>query len=196
MKTDFRSVELWGTKFTWPDVEGCLGENEKKLYDKLPENLQELMYKKNGHTIGKGLEYGLMTDWENVMKTSISDCNLFEVIIGQRVRVPHQAGHMVEAIVTGHDIEDGLIYVESDDGFETATYTIDDVEFIPGGIEQGNDLLEYDAKELIIAGIRKMSILHLASKGGFIDNEAIIDIANRITEELNTTVELALSELK
>lgn len=71
---------VWGTTFCWEDVRSLLPEATRNMFDMLPENVKYKVMTEHASSIGKGLEYGLMTEWSYVMEVAISNTDLEEDI--------------------------------------------------------------------------------------------------------------------
>ncbi|KJD42625.1 hypothetical protein [Paenibacillus terrae] len=76
---------VFSTKVYWEDIEASLQEYAERdlswsLYSRLPRFLKQKICDENQHHISKGLEFGLMHDWGVVLRTAISDTDLFNAL--------------------------------------------------------------------------------------------------------------------
>ena len=71
---------IFETKFIWEDVLGCMNEKSRDYFLQLPENIQQMIVDEKTHSLRKGLESGIMYDWDIVMKTAIDNADLFSEV--------------------------------------------------------------------------------------------------------------------
>jgi len=63
--------------FSWDDVVNCMSDDERELYNSIEDEQKERLVEKYSGIIGKGLQAGTMYDWEYVMRTAISNTNMY-----------------------------------------------------------------------------------------------------------------------
>ena len=71
-----KDIEIWKTRFCGDDVVACLDEDLQKKFNKLPIEKQEGLIEEHAHSLGKGIEHGLMSDWMYIMGVVISNTSL------------------------------------------------------------------------------------------------------------------------
>jgi hypothetical protein len=192
---------VWRDAITWGTIEDNFDDNEAKFYNKLPVQLKEKMYEDNKRSMSNGMQCGFMNDQDCVIKTCISDCDLFDVINGAPVSFTED-GVELAGLVIDYDIESGTVEVkvekESEEKgiyAEQVSVGIDKLTFVTGDLS--NELLEYDIDELLLAILRKAAIVRLASKGSPINQVAvdslalsmINDISSNIAENINNLMD-------
>ena len=79
-------VEIWGTTFSGADVISYLSEESAEKFNNLPPARQKELIQKHAYSISKGLESGIMYDWDTVMKTAIENTSLEDDIKEVKMR--------------------------------------------------------------------------------------------------------------
>jgi|BioPla2DNA2_1021312.scaffolds.fasta_scaffold66713_3 hypothetical protein len=83
---DLSNEILWKTTFSWEDVVACLPDDTRDAFESLTEEQKKALIEKHTHSLGKGLEAGIMNDWTVVMNTAIDNVNLVADIEGMKNR--------------------------------------------------------------------------------------------------------------
>lgn len=73
MVEELNDEVLFETKFVWEDALMCLPKEVREKYNQLPEDVQKQIFNNVVHSLGKGLEAGIMAEWDTVMKTANMD---------------------------------------------------------------------------------------------------------------------------
>ena len=68
---DIKNTTVWGTHWSWYDVIEALHPTYKAKFNSLSPEKQKEIVEKYNHSIAKGLEGGIMSDWFVVMKSAI-----------------------------------------------------------------------------------------------------------------------------
>ena len=76
MVEELNDEVLFETKFVWEDALMCLPKEVREKYNQLPEDVQKQIFNNVVHSLGKGLEAGIMAEWEVVMNTAINNVDL------------------------------------------------------------------------------------------------------------------------
>ena len=71
---------IYVSKFVWDDVLTCMDEKSRDYFLQLPEDIQQMVVDEKAHSLRKGLESGIMYDWDIVMKTAIDNADLFSEV--------------------------------------------------------------------------------------------------------------------
>lgn len=69
---------LYKIKWTWHDVVDCMSNEFKDAFMSLTDDQREVLMKKYERSIQKGMEAGIMSDWDIVMETAIENSGLIE----------------------------------------------------------------------------------------------------------------------
>jgi hypothetical protein len=62
--------KIWETSFCLDDVLGVMDEEETEIWNSLSDEKKKEIFDEHEHSIKKGLEGGLMYDWEIVMQSA------------------------------------------------------------------------------------------------------------------------------
>lgn len=79
--------EIFATRFTWDDALECMDAPVVRLLENLPSSIVEEIAEEATYSISKGLEAGLMADWQCIMETAISNADLLRPLLGKEVVV-------------------------------------------------------------------------------------------------------------
>ncbi|WP_240416539.1 hypothetical protein [Paenibacillus periandrae] len=114
------SLAIFSTTIHWEDVEELLASRAERdttwsLYSRLPNSLKQKVRDENVHHISKGLEYGMMHDWEVVLQAAVSDVNLFDAIIDVPVKGVTDSGIEIKGTVAEVDYEESQLFITPDD---------------------------------------------------------------------------------
>ena len=103
-KAELFNTVIWDSTLCWDDLQGCLDANEKGLLNILPLPLLREIIKKNTSFISKGLESGIINDWEWTMQIAVSNANIFKYPMLVAVGEPDAGDswqHSFKGFITG-----------------------------------------------------------------------------------------------
>ena len=73
--------KVFGTKWDFNDVVMIMGPEYREKFQSLPrEKQQEIIKDYIYYSIGKGMESGIMEQWETVLKTAVEESGLYEKV--------------------------------------------------------------------------------------------------------------------
>ena len=74
-KADLNRV-IWKNEWCWLDAISTLDEESKEAFMSLSEKEKKELMDECEHSIEKGMEYGIMEYWGEVMKTAVQESGL------------------------------------------------------------------------------------------------------------------------
>lgn len=121
-RASLMDTEIWKTRFCFADIYEYMDEEDKKVIDLMTDEQLEKWIDENSHSMTKGFEAGMMTDWSVVASTVSSNLSFPEI------KYKHQRYIGNDWEDTEHDEEGNVIvYDTKEEAKASLQEYIDDV---------------------------------------------------------------------
>jgi len=80
MEKTIYNTKIFETTITGEDLIDCMDEEVREKFESLPEERQIELLENNQRSIEKGIEAGVMTDWDYVVEIAMDNSGLYKDI--------------------------------------------------------------------------------------------------------------------
>lgn len=182
VEREIYSKTIFSTKFTWQDAVDSMKPAVAKMFDGLPDPLKEEIINTHNRILEKGMEGGLMTDWNVVMDTALDNVDLFETLKGKKVLLPDPQndeewqksfiGEVIEVEIPKDYYEDEVMIHVKDQDSNIYVAAASRVKFVD---EEGNEIT--DAQDIKTYEVTLSPVITIQAKSkGEITPELLGDI--------------------